>query len=101
MNLEESLRQALARESPPDGFRDRVLRRIVSAPRRRPVARWRAAAAVLLVAGALGGFAAHRIRRQQEGERARAQVMLAFHIAGQKVHYAREEVREVARGQSR
>ena len=101
MNLDESLRQALAREAPPDGFRDRVLRRVASAPRRRPVPHWRAAAAVLLVGGVLGGLAAHRIQQQREGERARAQVMLAFHIAGQKVHYAREEVREIARGQSR
>ena len=99
MNLDESLRSALGRQSPSPGFRAGVMARIASRPRRRAVPRWRAAAAVLLVTGgAIGGWTVHRHR---EGERAREQVMLAFRIAGQKAHYAREEVRDVARGESR
>lgn len=102
MNLDESLKRALAREAPPPGFRERVLQRMSSAPRRHAAARWRAAAAVLLLTGgAIAGVTAHRMQRQREGERARAQVMLALRIAGQKVHYAREEVRETLKGTTR
>ncbi|MGZ7078586.1 MAG: hypothetical protein ACXVJT_04140 [Thermoanaerobaculia bacterium] len=101
MNIDESLRQALARKAPPAGFRGRVFQGMAAAQRRRPLSRWRAAAAVLLVGGALGGFAVHRIEQQRQGERARAQVMLAFQIASQKAHYAREEVRDISRSQSR
>ena len=99
MNLEESLKRALSREAPPPGFRDGVMRRALSAPRRHATPRWRAAAAVLLLTGGtIAGVTARYVHRQREGERARAQVMLALRIAGQKVHYAREEVRETLKG---
>ena len=99
MNLDESLRHALSRQSPPDGFRDRVMHRIASTPRRQPRAGWRVAAAImLLTSGTIGGITLHQIHRQRQGEKAREQVMLALHIAGRKVHYAREEVRETLKG---
>lgn len=99
MNFDESLRQAMRRESPPDGFRDRVMRRIATTPRRQAPARWRFVAAVmLLTSGTIGGLTLHQIHRQRQGEKAREQVMLALHIAGRKVHYAREEVRETLKG---
>jgi hypothetical protein len=42
-----------------------------------------------------GGYAAHEIAQQREGERARAQVLQALQIAGEKVRYAQQEVREI------
>ena len=99
MNLEESLRHAMRREAPSDGFADRVMQRVRNAPRKESHARWRVAAAfLLLTSGALGGITLHQIHRQRQGEKAREQVMLALHIAGRKVHYAREEVRETLKG---
>lgn len=99
MNFEESLRQAMRRESPPDGFADRVMQRVRNAPRRDSHARWRVAAAfLLLTSGALGGITVQQIHRQRQGEKAREQVMLALHIAGHKVHYAREQARETMKG---
>jgi hypothetical protein len=102
MNLDESLKRALEREAPPPGFRERVMRRAMSAPQRRAVPRWRAAAAVLLLTGGtIAGVTARYVQRQREGERARAQVMFALRLAGQKVHYAREEVRDTLKGTAR
>lgn len=96
MNLDDELRQALHRESPPEGFRDRVMHRIAAnAPqKKRTHTRWRIAAAVmLLTTGTIGGITLHHIEQQRQGERARAQVMLALHIAGQKVNYVRETLK--------
>jgi len=101
MNIDDELRHALRRESAPEGFRDRVMQRIATTPRRTMHARWRVAAAVmLLTTGTIGGITMHHIERQREGERAREQVLLALRIAGKKVHYAREEVRDTLKGTS-
>jgi|SRR4029079_18304731 len=101
MNIDDELRHALRREQPPAGFRDRVIQRIAAEPRRTMHSRWRVAAAVmLLTTGTIGGIAMHRIERQREGERAREQVLIALRIAGKKVHYAREEVRDTLKGNS-
>ena len=43
----------------------------------------------------LGGWAAHTIHERREGERAREQVLLALKIAGEKVRYAQQEVRQI------
>jgi|SRR4051812_41667180 hypothetical protein len=97
MNIDDELHQALRRESPPDGFRDRVMQRITATadvPQKRTSSRWRVAAAVmLLTTGTIGGITMHHIERQREGERAREQVMLALRIAGKKVNYVRDTLK--------
>ncbi|HEX7809000.1 MAG TPA: hypothetical protein VF608_09750 [Thermoanaerobaculia bacterium] len=108
MNLEDDLKRALHRESPAPGFAQRVLSRIErdehrierndtgtarDSHRRRPVW-WRAIAASLTLT-VLGGWAAHSIHERREGERAKEQLILAMRIAGEKVHYAQQEVREI------
>jgi hypothetical protein len=102
MNIDETLRHALRAERPAEGFRDRVLERVNRTPAQTQTrSRWRVAAAVvLLMTGTIAGVTVHRIERQRQGERAREQVMLALHIAGKKVHYAREEVRDTLKGNS-
>ena len=96
MSLENDLRNALRRESPPAGFASRVLQRIEHeqhAPRR--TRWWRAVAASVTLTAILGGWAAHNIHERREGERAREQVLLALKIAGEKVRYAQQEVRTI------
>jgi len=95
MNLEHDLKRALRREPPPAGFAGRVMQRIERD--RRPHARpiwWRAAAASVILAAALGGYRLHEVRRQ-EGERAKEQVLRAMSIASEKVRYAQQQVREI------
>lgn len=97
MKLEHDLERALRRESPAPGLAARVLARAEResappAPRRKW---WRAAAASVTLAAILGGWAAHHVAEQREGERAREQVLLALRIAGSKVRYAQEQVREI------
>ena len=95
MNLEHDLKRALRRESPPAGFAGRVLQRIErdQRPTTRPVW-WRAAAASLVLASVLGGYAIHEKRK---GERARDQLLQAMSIASEKVRYAQQEVREIGK----
>jgi hypothetical protein len=92
MNLENDLRRALRRESPPAGFASRVLERIEKPQPRRW---WRAVAASITLTAILGGWAAHQIHQRREGERAKEQVLLALRIAGEKVRYAQSEVRAI------
>ena len=95
MNLEHDLKHALRRESPPDGFAQRVMQRLeADAPRRRPVW-WRAAAASVTLAALLGGYATHKAVERRRGEMAREQVLAAMRIAGEKVRIAQEEVRTI------
>ena len=93
MNLENDLKRALRRESPPAGFAGRVMQHIERAPqhRTRPVW-WRAAAASLVLASVLGGYALHERRK---GERARDELLRAMSIASEKVHYAQQQAREI------
>ena len=91
MNLEQELRRALRRESPPAGFADRVAARIagtaahpVQPPAKRHTRRgiWMALAASLAVAVSSGWmYEQHRTR--VESEHAAEQVELALRIAGQ------------------
>lgn len=95
MNFEDDLARAFERKSAPDGFADRVLSRL-DAPRRHASASMlrRIAAAIVLTA-ALGGLTAHQIiehRRNEEGERARRQLMTALHIASAKMRVAQRAV---------
>lgn len=95
MNLENDLKRALRRESPPAGFAGRVLQRIEAekAPKR-PIW-WRAAAASVTLGLLLGGYATHRVVEHRKGEAAKEQVLTAMRIAGEKVRYAQQEARQI------
>lgn len=95
MSLEQDLRHALRRESPPAGFASRVLQRIENERAPKRTRWWRAVAASVTLTALLGGWAAHTIHERREGERARDQVLLALKIAGEKVRYAQQEVRTI------
>jgi hypothetical protein len=102
MPLEKDLEIVLRRERPPAGFAARVMDRVEEEERsrRRPASRghgswWRAIAAMLLLTIAGGGWLAHNEIERREGERARAQVLLALRITGAKMHAAREQVRDL------
>jgi hypothetical protein len=99
MSLEKDLARALRRERPAPGFSHRVMERIAQGePGASTRPTWyRAIAASLTLTALLGGWAAHEAheRRRIEGERARDQVLQALRITGEKVRYAREEVREI------
>jgi hypothetical protein len=93
MNFEDHLTRAFERKSAPDGFAGRVLSRLEAPRYRTPIFR-RIAAAIVLTA-ALGGLTAHQIiehRRNEEGERARRQLMTALHIASAKMRVAQRAV---------
>jgi hypothetical protein len=94
MSLEHDLKRALRRESPAPGFSARVLARIDEAEPPRTTW-WRAAAASVTLAVLLGGYGTHKAIEYRRGERAREQVLEAMRIAGQKMSYAREEVRQI------
>jgi len=94
MNLDDDLTRALARKSAPDGFADRVLSRLDTPKTHRTSLFTRIAAAIVLTA-ALGGLTAHQIiehRRNEEGERARRELMTALHIASAKMRVAQRAV---------
>jgi hypothetical protein len=104
MNLENDLKHALHRESPPAGFAGRVMQRIEVEDRQSGLSSgqtrssvhhwWRAAAASVILAAALGGYRIHEIR-QERGERAKEQVLRAMSIASEKVRYAQQQVRDI------
>ena len=87
MNIEHELRSALRRESPDPGFSRRVLSRIEA--KQHP---WRAVAAAGLLTVVLGGWTAHAIVRQRQGERARDEVLLALRITSEKLSEAQSHV---------
>ena len=101
MNLENDLKRALRRESPPAGFAGRVMQRVGSGAagsqpagglRAHRSTWWRAVAASLVLASVLGGYALHERRK---GERARDELLRAMSIASEKVHYAQQQAREI------
>jgi len=94
MNFDDELNRAMSRKSAPDGFADRVLARLDKPAAHRTSLLTRIAAAVVLTA-ALGGLTAHQIiehRRNEEGERARRELMTALHIASAKMRAAQRAV---------
>lgn len=94
MNFDDELSRAMRRKSVPDGFADRVLTRLDKPIASRTSMLRRIAAAIVLTA-ALGGLTAHQIiehRRNEEGERARRQLMTALHIASAKMRAAQRAV---------
>ncbi len=102
MPLEKDLELVLRRERPPAGFAARVMQRVGEEERSRRrlpstghSSWWRAVAAMLLLTIAGGGWLAHYEIERRQGERARAQVLLALHITGAKIHAAREQIRDL------
>lgn len=97
--LEDNLKRALARQSAPDGFAERVMRRIddgeAAGATRKRQATWRAIAAGLLLTAVAGGWAAQKAIERREGERAREEVLIALHIASAKVRTAQQHVHEI------
>jgi len=94
MNLESELREVLKRVDPPDGFADRVMRRVAwsrlsvgSAPAESRRYVHRAIAAGILLAVTIGGWGIH------ETLRARNELLTAMRIASQKVAHAQQAVR--------
>ena len=82
--FEEQLRLALRREPAPAGFEERLAHRM----RRRPYGYM--AAASLLLALAAGGWVQHQ--RRLEGERARAQLLLALEISSEKLNASFQKI---------
>ncbi|HUP61669.1 MAG TPA: hypothetical protein VNA69_14760 [Thermoanaerobaculia bacterium] len=107
MNLENDLKRALRRQSPPAGFASRVMEKVDAendvAPGfsrakgglKRAPTWWRAAAASFTLAALLGGFVTHRVVERRRGERAREELLRALSIAAEKVSYAQQEVRGI------
>jgi hypothetical protein len=88
MNLEEQLKEALARKAAPDAFAERVTAR--ARVHSSSTAWWAAAAAVLVMLA--GGGAAYR---RNQGEVAKQQVMTAMKITAVKLHRIQAHVLEV------
>jgi cytochrome c-type biogenesis protein CcmH/NrfG len=85
--LEQELKRALERKNPDPPFASRVS---AAARRRRPLPRWVAvAASVVVLAG--GGLE----YRQYQGVRAKEQVLAALRLAGEKLNHVQGRVMEV------
>jgi hypothetical protein len=109
--LDDGLRDALRRESPPVGFAERVLQRAGESGRQgdpaqpRPL-RWsprrplvRLAAAAALVAAVAGGIQYRNVERARAeraaGEAAKEEVIKALRITASTLQVVQEKVREV------
>ena len=93
---DDDLRTALTRESPPEGFAERVLARSrqLDAGRRRTIDwLWSAVAAAVVVVAA-GSAVYERQARLIEGERAKQDVLLALRVTGEKLRNAQMQVQE-------
>lgn len=94
-DFEQHLRDQLALRSAPAGFADRVMARIAPRPQQplfywRPLWSWTAVAAVLVLA--VFGGVEHDRQQRIEGERARAQVLLALRITGTTLHDVQQKI---------
>jgi hypothetical protein len=106
--MEDELRQALRRHSPPEGFADRLLaeaaRRPAGARARRnrrqgfggAALRWACVAAVVLAMIAGVRYQSHRIETAR-GMAAKEQLVLALRITAAELQFAQEKVLEIGR----
>lgn len=105
MTLENDLKRTMRRQQPDAGFAARVLERIAVEDREQAVSPkrewWRAAAASMTLAALLGGYATYRVNEHRRGVEAREQLLTAMRIAGEKVHYAQQEVRQIGTSTSK
>jgi hypothetical protein len=103
MNLEHELKQALKRKNPPQGFEDKVLKKIASRETvESPVAASPWARRALALAASLvivfgGAYYLSQQERQQQlqTERAARDVVLALQIASEKVSAVQVKVQEI------
>src|SRR5262245_53710951 len=100
---DDDLRHALTHEEPPAGFADHVMARArqLDVERRQPT-RWRlmaAAAAVVIVAGAVSVRLYQRELEQVRVMRAKEEVMLALRVTSEKLQTARTQVQQIERKQ--
>mgnify|MGYP001002101206 CR=1 FL=1 len=104
-SLENELRQALRRAAPPEWFTEGVTAR-VRAERAKPRLNWwtspggwmRWAAAVATLAVVFGGVRWEQIRRERvQGEEAKAKLMLALRVTGEKLRMAQVRVQSLER----
>lgn len=99
MSFESELRDTLRRKTPPPGFTGRVMAAVTrdQQQHRAPLRRvgWLAAAAAMVTI-TFGGYVAHRIEQKREGERAKAQLMLALHLTSKKLRNAQQHVQDVS-----
>ena len=87
-DLEQQLRQAFARQEPPDGFADRVMERIPPGRRGWP-RHWMAVAAAACIA-VVGGATWEQHRRQVEAERAKQELIYALTIASESLQMTKQ-----------
>lgn len=90
--FERELREQLTAREAPAGFAARVMARVERKKKPAWAPAWRWAAAMALVAAAAAGSVEHAREQRMEGERARAQVMLALRITGTTLRDVRERV---------
>ena len=100
-DLEQQLRNALARKDAPDWFEAKVLaaaRREPAVQARRPALLWRWVAAFAAVLLMLGGVAWQQQRAALErarGEEAKARLELALKITSMKLHKIEQKLNQV------
>ena len=106
--MEDELRQALRRHSPPEGFADRLLAEAARRPtggrarrnRRRAFGwsalRWAFVAAVVVAMIAGARYQSRRIEAAR-GEAAKEKLVLALRITAAELQFAQEKVLEVGR----
>jgi hypothetical protein len=94
---DDDLRHALTRKGPPEGFAERVLARSRRLDKgRRPGVDWLwPAVAAAMVVIAAGSAVYERQARRVEGERAKADVLLALRVTGEKLRSAQIQVQEI------
>jgi len=111
--LEDELKAALRRESPPADLADRVLARLNQPPApswrerlsvltRPPRVQWVAVSVMISVLLPFAGVQYHKeMQYRAEGERAKQQLLFAVHVAGSRLHQAQRKVLEGGRVDTR
>lgn len=99
--FEEELKKALVRCDPPEGFEERLFKKIARGgnhrvPFYRSMSNWRlvAASAVLVVAGGWG-LAYRQHVREERGEAVKRQLLVAMRIAGTELREAQSRVKRL------
>jgi hypothetical protein len=98
--LENELKSKFRRREAPEGFADRVMSRLPERKRQVRFHSWVAAAAAAMIAVLGGGLYEHQKaeRIQREGERAKAELVLALEIASEKLQHTRAKVLKNSEG---
>lgn len=93
MNLDAELKTALRRTEAPDGFADRVLKRLDLQKKPRPFRPWMAIAATLAVGAVIpAGYQMHQHREREHARQAAQQLETALKIAGKKLHATKRQI---------